>query len=110
MLLAEVTELKASKPGAFGGMMKAASGVPVGAAAWRVRRLAPRGRGDAPKEITEASIAVKLVQPDGKQRLSTTTKGKDGSGFTLKTGLGIAKFAGGMYLSDDGRLDDDVEA
>ena len=60
---------------------------------------AAAGATSAPKENTESTIAVKLVQPDGKQRLSTTAKGKDGSGFSLKTGLGIAKFAGGMYLS-----------
>jgi hypothetical protein len=42
---------------------------------------------------------VKLIQSDGKQRLSTTAKGKDGSGFSLKTGIGLAQFAGGMYLS-----------
>jgi hypothetical protein len=39
------------------------------------------------------------VQPDGKTRLSTTAKGKDGGGFSLQTGLSIAKFAGSMYLS-----------
>ena len=101
MLLAEVSELKVNKPGAFGGLMKARHRVsPVDAAAWPVRPPArPPVRRSAPKENTESSIAVKLVQPDGKQRLSTTAKGKDGSGFSLKTGLGIAKFAGGMYLS-----------
>ena len=52
-----------------------------------------------PKENTESSITLKLVQPDGKQRLATTTKGKDGEGFSMQTGLGLAKFAGGMYLS-----------
>jgi hypothetical protein len=82
VLLAEVTELKANKPGRLGSL--------IGAAA---------GAANTPKETTESAIAVKLVQSDGKQRLSTTEKGKDGSGFSLKTGLGIAKFAGGMYLS-----------
>jgi hypothetical protein len=85
-----VTELKAGKPGKFGSLMGAASGLAGGAAA---------GAANTPKEITESAIAVKLLQPDGKSRLSTTAKGKDGSGFSLKTGLGIAKFAGGMYLS-----------
>jgi hypothetical protein len=41
---------------------------------------------------------VKLLQPDGKQRLSTTAKGKDGSAFTMQTGLGLARFAGTMYM------------
>jgi hypothetical protein len=100
VLFAEVSELKVNKPGGLGGLMKAAGGVAggrggvAGAAAG-----AAAGTATAPKENTESSLAVKLVQPDGKQRLSTTAKGKDGSGFSLKSGLGIAKYAGGMYLS-----------
>jgi hypothetical protein len=85
VLLADVTDLKVSKPGKFGGMMQAASSV--------------AGGSKGPQEKTESALAVKLIQPDGKQLVSTTSKGKDGSGFTLKTGLGLAKFAGGMYLS-----------
>ena len=84
MLFAEVTALKVSKPGALGGVMKAASG---------------GGGAGAPQENTESTIAIKLVQADGKQRLATSVKGKDGGGFSVQTGLGIAKFAGGMYLS-----------
>jgi hypothetical protein len=83
VLMAEIVDLKASKPGPFGGLMKAASGA----------------GGGSTKENTESTIALKLVQPDGKARLQTTTKGKDGSGFSLQTGLGLAKFAGGMYLT-----------
>jgi hypothetical protein len=99
VLFAEVSELKASKPGALGGFMKAASGVTGGRAGMAGAAAgAAAGAVSAPKENTESSLAVKLIQPDGKQKLSTTAKGKDGSGFTLKTGLGIAKFAGGMYL------------
>ena len=91
LLMAEVTELKASKPGRVGGLLRAASSVAGG------RNAVP----GAPQqeEVTESSLAVKLLGADGKQRLSTTTKGKDGSGFTLQTGLGLAKFAGTMYLS-----------
>jgi hypothetical protein len=100
LLLAEVTELKVNKPGRFGGLMKAASGVAgVGGGVAGAAAGAAAGASAAPQENTESSIAVKLIQPDGRQRLSTTTKGKDGSGFSLKTGLGLAKFAGGMYLS-----------
>ena len=103
VLLAEVTELKVSKPGKFGGLMSAASGVAgmaggQGAIAGAAAGAAGAAAGP-PKEKTESAVAVKLIQPDGKQRLSTTTKGKDGSGFSLKQGLGLAKFAGGMYLS-----------
>jgi hypothetical protein len=103
VLLAEVTELKVNKPGKFGGLMKAATGVAgvgggiAGAAAGAAGAAA--GAAGAPQENTESAIAVKLIQPDGKQRLSTTAKGKDGSGFSLKTGLGLARFAGGMYLT-----------
>jgi len=91
LLLAEVSELKVSKPGGLGGIMKAAGGV-AGA------RGGAAGASAAPKENTESSIAVKLLQADGKQKLATTTKGKDGSGFSLQSGLGIAKFAGTMYV------------
>jgi hypothetical protein len=84
VLFGEVAELKASKPGAMGGLMKKASG---------------GGGAGAPQENTEATIAIKLVQPDGKQRLETKITGKDGGGFSMKTGLGLAKFAGSMYLT-----------
>jgi len=84
VLFGEVAELKASKPGAVGGLMKKASG---------------GGGAGAPQENTEATIAIKLVQPDGKQRLATTVTGKDGGGFSVQTGLGLAKFAGSMYLT-----------
>jgi hypothetical protein len=80
LLMAEITDLKASKPGGMTKMMKVTSG--EGAA----------------KDITEAKISVQLVPPGGKPRLSTTTSGKDG-GMGLKTGLGVAKFAGSMYLN-----------
>jgi hypothetical protein len=99
LLLAEVTELKVSKPGAFGGLMKAASGVAAGRGGAAGAAAGAAGAAAAPKENTESSIAVKLLQADGKQRLSATAKGKDGSGFSLQSGLGLAKFAGGMYLS-----------
>lgn len=99
LLLAEVTELKVSKPGAFGGLMKAASGVAAGRGGAAGAAAGAAGAAAAPKDNTESSIVVKLLQADGKQRLSTTAKGKDGSGFSLQTGLGLAKFAGGMYLS-----------
>jgi hypothetical protein len=62
-------------------------------------KVAAPAAGGPAKEPTEAAVAVKLVQPDGKQRVSTTAKGKDGSGFSMKSGLGLAKFAGGMYMS-----------
>ena len=63
----------------------------------RLCRKSPgSGNGQDP---TEAAVTIKLVQPDGKSRLSTTVKGKDGGGFDMKTGLGVAKFAGTMYMN-----------
>lgn len=79
LLLAEITTLKASKPGGFTKVLKATSGE------------------DATKDITEAKMSVQLVPPGGKARLSTTGSGKDG-GAGFKTGLGVAKFASSMYL------------
>jgi hypothetical protein len=79
LLVAEVTDLKASKPGGIGKMMKMTAG-------------------DNPaKDITEAKLSVQLVPPGGKPRLSMSTSGKDG-GVGVKTGLGIAKVAGTMYM------------
>ena len=99
VLFAEVSELKVNKPGGLGGLMKAAGGVAGGRSGVAGVAAGAAAGATAPKDNTESSLAVKLVQPDGKQRLSTTAKGKDGSGFTLKSGLGIAKYAGGMYLT-----------
>jgi hypothetical protein len=84
VLVAEVTDLKVSKAGGgLGGVLKAAS------------KVAGGGTGEDP---TEAAVTIRLVTPDGKPRYTTTTKGKDG-GFEMKTGLGMAKFAGTMYMN-----------
>lgn len=85
LLVAEVTELKVSKGGGLGGALRAAS------------RVASAGAGPA-KDPTEATVALKLIQPDGKARLSTTKKGKDGDGLDMKTGIGLARLAGSMYV------------
>jgi hypothetical protein len=84
VLVVEVTDLKVSKGGGLGGALKAAS------------KLAG---GDTAQQPTEATVSIKLLQPDGKSRLATTVKGKNGGGLDLKTGLGVAKFAGGMYMN-----------
>jgi hypothetical protein len=84
VLVAEITDLKVAKAGGgLGGLVKAAS------------KVAGGGTGQDP---TEAAVTIKLVQPDGKARYTTTAKGKDG-GFDMKTGLGVAKFAGTMYMN-----------
>ena len=84
ILVAEVTDLKVSKGGGLGGALKAAS------------KLAGSDTGQQP---TEATLSIKLVQPDGKSKLASNVKGKNGGGLDLKTGLGVAKFAGGMYMN-----------
>ena len=84
VLVAEITDLKVSKGGGLGGVLKAAS------------KVAGGGSGQDP---TEAAVTIRLVQPDGKARYTTTAKGKDGGGLDLKTGLGVARFAGSMYLN-----------
>jgi len=84
VLVAEITDLKVSKSGGgLGGIVKAASKV---------------AGGSIGQDPTEAAVTIKLVQPDGKARYTTTAKGKDG-GFDMKTGLGVAKFAGTMYMN-----------
>jgi hypothetical protein len=80
LLIAEITDLKATKPGGLSKMMKVTA-----------------GEKDAGKDITEAKLNVQLVAPGSKPRLTTTTSGKEG-GVGVKTGLGIAKVAGTMYM------------
>lgn len=79
LLLAQITELKASKPGRIGRMIKATAG-------------------EEPKDVTEAKITLQLT-PVGaaKPRLSTNTSGNDG-GIGFKTGLRLARVAAMLYL------------
>ena len=88
LVVADVTELKVTKGGGLGGALRAASRVATAAA----------GTAGPPKDPTEATVEVKLVQPDGKSRLSTSKKGKDGGGIDMKTGIGLARMAGSMYI------------
>lgn len=78
LLIAEVTDLKTSKPGGLTKMMKATAK-------------------EEARDITEAKLSVQLVPPGGKPRLSKNTSGKDG-GVGLKTTLKVAKFAGSVYM------------
>lgn len=79
LLIAEITDMKASKPGGITKMMKATA------------------REEA-RDITEAKLSVQLVPVGGgKPRLAKNASGKDG-GVGLKTGLKLAKFAGSVYL------------
>jgi hypothetical protein len=80
LLMAQITELKASKPGRLGRLVKKTAGE------------------STDKDVTEAKLSVQLV-PVGaaKPRMSTTTEGNDG-GIGFKTGLRLARAAAMMYL------------
>jgi hypothetical protein len=78
LLVAEITEMKVSKPGGLTKVMKATAK-------------------EETRDITEAKLNVQLVPPGGKPRLAKTASGKDG-GVGLKTGLKLAKFAGSVYM------------
>ncbi len=85
VVMAEVTELKVSKPGGLGGALRAATGA-----------LNTTNPGETPKPPTEASLNVRLLQAaDGKQRMSKSVKGNNGGGLA-GAGLGAAKLAGGV--------------
>lgn len=85
VLTAEITDLKVSKPGGgIGGLLKGAASKVAGA-------------GTATADPAEATIAIKLVQPDGKNRYSTNAKGKTGGGaFDVKN---VAKSLGSTYVN-----------
>lgn len=78
LLMAEITDLKTSKPGGLTRVMKATAK-------------------EEARDITEAKLSVQLVPPGGKPKLSKNANGKDG-GVGLKTSLKVAKFAGSIYL------------
>ena len=78
LVMAEITELKTSKPGGLTKVMKATAK-------------------EEAKDITEAKLNMQLVAPGSKPRLSKNASGKDG-GVGFKTTLKIAKFAGSVYM------------
>jgi len=79
LLMAEISDMKASKPGGITKVMKATAK-------------------EEARDITEAKLNVQLVPVGGgKPRLAKSASGKDG-GVGLKTGLKLAKFAGSVYL------------
>ncbi len=80
LLIAQITELKASKPGRIGRMIKSTAGESTS------------------KDSTEAKMTLQLV-PIGatKPRFSTNTSGNDG-GIGFKTGLRLARVAAMLYL------------
>jgi hypothetical protein len=80
LLVATITDLKASKPGGIGRLVKKAAGETT------------------EKDVTEAKLNLQLV-PVGttKARMTTTTDGNDG-GVGFGTGLRLARSAAMMYL------------
>lgn len=82
ILLAEVTELKTSKPGRLGGALKMASG------------------GGPPKDVHETKVNYKLFATGAtaSPRVSGDAKASSGGGFGLGSALRVASFAGQMYL------------
>ena len=79
LLIAHITELKASKPNRIGRMIKATAG-------------------EAAKDVTEAKLTMQLVAVGtAKPRFSTNTSGNDG-GIGFKTGLRLARVAAMLYL------------
>jgi len=78
LVLADITELKTSKPGGITKVMKATAK-------------------EEARDITEAKLNMQLVAPGSKPRLSKNASGKDG-GVGFKTTLKVAKFAGSVYM------------
>jgi hypothetical protein len=80
LLMAQITELKASKPGRIGRLVKKTAGE------------------STDKDVTEAKLSVQLI-PVGasKPKMQSTTEGNDG-GIGFKTGLRLARAAAMLYL------------
>ena len=80
LLVSQITELKASKPGRIGRMIKSTAGE------------------STTKDVTEAKLTLQLVPVGGaKPRFSTNTSGNDG-GIGFKTGLRLARAAAMLYI------------
>jgi hypothetical protein len=82
VLLADVLDVKTSKPGKLGGMMKMASG------------------GGPPKDKHEVKMAYRLYPADGSAAVKVTgeVKADNGTGFGLGSALRMASFAGSMAM------------
>lgn len=82
VLLAEVTEVKSSKPGKVGGLMKMASG------------------GGPPKDKHEVKATYRIFPADGSATVKSSgeVKADNGGGFGLGSALRVAAFAGQMTM------------
>lgn len=88
VLVAEVAELKTSKPGKVGGLLRRAS-----------------GEVDAPTEVHDARVDYRLyaVGSQAKPRLASSAKASSGK-FGVGSALKVAKFAGTLYLGLNTRM------
>ena len=86
LLLAEVTEVKTSKPGKVGGLMKLASGA------------------GPPKDRHEVKMAYRLypAASTATAKASGEVKADNGGGFGVGSALKVASFAGQMYMGYGG--------
>ena len=82
VLLADVVDVRTSKPGKLGGMMKMASG------------------GGPPRDKHEVKMAYRVYPADGSAavKVSGEIKADNGSGFGLGSALRMASFAGQMAM------------
>ena len=82
VLVAEIAELKTSKAGKVGGLLRRAS-----------------GEVDAPTEVHEARVDYRLyaVGSQAKPRFASSAKASSGK-FGVGSALRVAKFAGTLYL------------
>ena len=83
VIASDLVELKTSKPGKVGGVLKKVSGDP-----------------GAQEDVHEARVDYKLyaIADQSKPRLAASARASSGSGFGLSSALRVAAFAGSMYI------------
>ncbi len=83
ILLTEIAELKTSKPGKVGGLLRRTSGDTT-----------------VPSEMHDARVEYKVyaVGSPAKPRLASAAKASSGGGFGVGSALKVARFAGSLYL------------
>jgi hypothetical protein len=84
VLVADIAELKTSKPGKVGGMLRRASGDP-----------------GASSEVHDARVDYRLfaVGDETSPKISSSAKASSGGGFGVGSALRVAAFAGSMYMT-----------
>ncbi len=87
ILYAEITEIKTSKPGRLGGMLK------------KVSRDGP------PRDVHEVKLDYRLYRvgaADASPAFSESVKSSSGTGFGLRSAIHLAVFAGSLYMRFSG--------